>query len=131
MRDLYHNQPQHDIYVVKLVNGSTLVSECIAEDDNGEMFKLTNPMELIRSLPNEDTVSVSMFPWLFGCDDQVTSISSMDIMAVCPAGESARDTYVESLKKHLNITDINQGNKPGLDNLDLPPRYRKNRNGLN
>lgn len=110
------------IFILKLTNGTTLISELKNKD--GEFVTLISPLEMIKSFTEPGFTDVELFPWLFGANNHTVDFHTVDIIAMSKASSGTCQVYHEMVVKHGIESDNNIKQYPGLDN---PENFWKNR----
>ena len=82
------------VYVIKLVDGSTLIARFI-EDDGREVL-ISKPMQMDVT-PMDGKVEMFMQEWLYSCEAEEVIISSDNIITYAPANNKLRKFYTKCL----------------------------------
>jgi len=112
------------VFLVKLTNGQTLISNLHESGIHNDIYTLTYPILMSTIYSNHfSSVKQVLIPWIHGSSSQEANISSHDILTVSPASDYMIRLYSQYLFSYLLNTDneyLSQ-DKPRFNEIEEKP----------
>jgi|LULE01.1.fsa_nt_gb hypothetical protein len=107
-----------DIRVIKLVDGSTIITEVVDQDESGLM--VSKPQELLLLDDEKNRAQLHMNAWMYGCDLNEVIICFDKIIAHGEASLELKDFYSKVILKRRLSAMSDQFKKLNKVNTFIP-----------